>query len=90
MDKPTRWSKMISNLRYVHIPYALMKKARILTKNNKEYFGSSQKELLEIMNKVNDVDSDDSIKDMEILTKNRKIKKEVNEYIDQLFKDIFK
>jgi len=89
MDKPTRWSKLIKSLRFDHIPFNLIRRAKIVTKNKVEYIGSTYDDFQNIIQTINKSLDSDLIETMNIETKDRKIKKEAQNYVDRLFSKYF-
>lgn len=89
MDKPTRWNKLVKTLRFNHIPFTLIRRAKIVTKNKVEYVGSTHEEFQSIIHEINKSENADLIESINIETKDRKIKKEVSSYIDRLFSKYF-
>jgi len=89
MDKPTRWSKIIKSLRFNNIPYSLIKKTKIVTKNHKEFEAKTEEDFKEVINQIKNLPNEDVIEKITIETQNRKIKKQVDEYIDNLFGKVF-
>ena len=90
MDNPNKWTKLISNLRFTHIPYSLIKKMKIKTKNNKEYEGQTYEDFQQILNTLKTNKEEDLVQEITLETKNRKIKKETQSYLDRIFSKMFK
>ena len=79
VDNPTKWNKIISNLKFNNIPFTLINKIKVTTKNNKEYEGNTYDDFLLILELIKNQPAPDVIFSLKIDPKNRKIKKLVQE-----------
>lgn len=88
MDKPSRWIKLVKNLRFIHIPFKLINKIIIVDRTGHERSGKNQDDFKRIIEEVRD--SNEQVQSVHIETNNRKMKALVKAYTDEIFSKYFK
>lgn len=90
MQTPTRWQTLINSLKYKFIPFKFVRVIHVRTTDGKEYEGRNEEDFKNIIENITNGNTQDALADVSFEPQNRRIKKEVQKYLEPLFNKHFK